>query len=95
MEGTLATGVPMRVTLQPHEGERLLTVRSRDAGAVARTFGIYDNAVGGDLSMEAVVHDGRPGKPITGTVRIEDYRVTNAPDAGETAFDRDADRNTR
>lgn len=79
MEGTLATGAPVRVTLQPREGERLLTVRSRDAGAVARTFGIYDNAVGGELSMEAVVHDDRPGKPITGTVRIEDYRVTNAP----------------
>ena len=79
MEGTLATGAPVRVTLQPHQGERLLSVRSRDAGTVARTFGIYDNAMGGDLSMQAVVHDGRPGKPITGTVRIEDYRVTNAP----------------
>ena len=79
MEGTLATGAPMHVSLEPHEGERLLTVRSRDAGAVARTFGIYDNAVGGELSMEAVVHDDRPGQPITGTVRIEDYRVVNAP----------------
>ena len=79
MEGTLATGAPMHVSLEPHEGERLLTVRSRDAGAVARTFGIYDNAVGGELSMVAVVHDDRPGQPITGTVRIENYRVVNAP----------------
>ena len=59
--------------------ERLVTVRSRDAGAVAQTFGIYDNAVGGDLLLRAVVHDDRPGAPITGTVRIEDYRVVNAP----------------
>ena len=79
MEGMLATGVPMYVSLEPHEGERLVTVRSRDAGAVARTFGIYDNAGGGDLLMEAVVHDNRPGAPVTGRVRIEDYRVINAP----------------
>ena len=79
MEGMLATGVPMYVSLEPHEGERLVTVRSRDAGAVARTFGIYDNAGGGDLLMEAVVHDDRPGAPVTGRVRIEDYRVINAP----------------
>ena len=79
MEGTLATGVPMRVSLEPHEGKRLVTVRSRDAGAVARTFGVYDNALGGDLLLEAAVHDDRPGVPITGTVRIEDYRVVNAP----------------
>ena len=79
MEGTLATGAPMRVSLQPREGKRLVTVHSRDAGAVARTFGVYDNALGGDLLLEAVVHDDRPGTPITGTVRIDDYRVVNAP----------------
>ena len=79
MEGILATGVPMYVSLEPQEGERLLTVRSRDAGAVARTFGVYDNALGGDLLLEAVVHDERPGAPVTGTVKIEDFRVINAP----------------
>ena len=79
MEGTLKTGMPMHVSLEPHDGKRLVTVRSRDAGAVARTFGVYDNALGGDLLLEAVVHDDRPGVPITGTVRIEDYRVVNAP----------------
>ena len=79
MEGTLATGVPMSVVLERHQGKRLVTVRSQDAGAVARTFGIYDNAEGGELLMEAVVHDDRPGAPVTGTVRIEDYRVINAP----------------
>ncbi|MDD9982678.1 MAG: AsmA-like C-terminal domain-containing protein [Gammaproteobacteria bacterium] len=79
MEGTLATGARMSFALEPGESERLITVRSRDAGAVARTFGIYDNAQEGDLLMEAVVHDDRPGAPVTGTVRIEDYRVIDAP----------------
>ena len=79
MEGTLATGARMFFSLEPQEDKRLITVRSRDAGAVARTFGIYDNAVGGELLMKAVVHDDQPGAPVTGTVRIEDYRVINAP----------------
>ena len=66
MEGTLATGAPLSVTLEPRGGERLVSARSSDAGAVARTFGIYDNAVGGDLLMEAVVHDDRPSAPSPG-----------------------------
>ncbi len=79
MEGTLATGVPMHFSVEPHENKRRVTVRSSDAGAVAHAFDIYDNAVGGELLLEAVLHDDRPGVPITGTVRIDDYRVINAP----------------
>ena len=79
MDGTLATGAPMSFSLEPQGSKRLITVRSRDAGAVARTFKIYDNAVGGDLVMEAVLHDDQPGAPVTGTVKIDDYRVINAP----------------
>ena len=79
MEGTLSTGARMSFSLEPQEDKRLITVRSRDAGAVARTFGIYDNAVGGELFMRAVVHDDLPGAPVRGTIRIEDYRVINAP----------------
>ena len=79
MEGTLATGARMSFSLEPLEDKRRITVRSRDAGAVARTFGIYGNAVGGELFMRAVVHDDLPGAPIRGTIRIEDYRVINAP----------------
>ena len=79
MEGTLSTGARMSFSLEPQEDKRRITVRSRDAGAVARTFGIYDNAVGGELFMRAVVHDDLPGAPVRGTIRIEDYRVINAP----------------
>ena len=79
MEGVLATGAPLYLSLEPQEGGRLLTVRSPDAGAVARAFRIYENAVGGDLVMEALVHDDEAGVPVTGTVRIDDYRVADAP----------------
>ena len=77
--GTLTSGTDLHFSLEQREGKRLVTVRSADAGAAARTFNIYDNAVGGDLLMEAVLHDDRPGRPVTGTVRIDDYTVTDAP----------------
>ena len=79
MDATLATGESFRLTLEARAGKRLVTVRSGDAGEVARTFDIYDNAIGGDLLMEAVLHDDEPGEPIEGTVWIEDYNVINAP----------------
>ena len=79
MKGTLSTGAPLHFSLEPLAGKRLVTVRSRDAGAVARAFDIYDNAIGGDLLMEAVLHDDLPGRPVTGTVRIDHYQVANAP----------------
>ena len=60
MDATLASGEPFRLTLEAQAGKRLLTVRSSDAGEVARTFDIYDNAVGGDLLLEAVLHDDQP-----------------------------------
>ena len=79
MEGTLSSGALLHFSLEPQAGKRLVTVRSRDAGAVARAFDIYDNAIGGDLLMEAVLHDDRPGRPITGTVRIDRYQLADAP----------------
>jgi hypothetical protein len=56
-----------------------LVVRSDDAGAVARAFDVYDNALGGDLVMEATIHDDRPGHPVEGQIYVEDYRLINAP----------------
>ena len=79
MKGTLSSGALLHFSLEPQAGKRLVTVRSHDAGAVARAFDIYDNAIGGDLLMEAVLHDDRPGRPITGTVRIDRYQVADAP----------------
>jgi hypothetical protein len=79
VEGTLPTGEAFRLFLEPFEGKRRLIVQSGDAGAVARAFDIYDNAVGGLLVLEAILHDDLPGAPISGEVTIEDYHVINAP----------------
>lgn len=79
LKGTLPTGGAFRLVLEPLGAKRRLIVDSDDAGAVARVFDIYDNALGGRLLMEAVLHDDLPDTPITGTVTIRDYRLINAP----------------
>ena len=79
LTGILVTGSELRLTIEPIGLKRRLTVQSDDAGSVARAFNIYDNAIGGKLLMEAVLHDDEPGSSVSGEVRIDDYRVINAP----------------
>ncbi len=79
LTATLVTGSQLRLVLEPDGAKRRLTVRSDDAGSVARAFDIYNNAVGGRLTMDATLHDDEPGAPVSGEVQIEDYRVINAP----------------
>ncbi len=79
LEGTLITGKSLRLHLEPDNDKRRLVVRSDDAGAVARAFDIYDNVLGGDLVLEATLHDDRPGKPVEGQLYVKDYRLINAP----------------
>lgn len=83
LEGKLPTGRAVRLTLDPLGAKRRVIVRSDDAGAVARAFDLYGNAVGGRLLMDAVVHDDLPDRPVTGTVTVRDYRVINAPTLAE------------
>ena len=83
LEGKLPTGGGLRLTLKPLGAKRRLIVQSDDAGAVARAFDLYRNAVGGRLLMDAVVHDDLPDRPVTGTVTVRDYRVVNASTLAE------------
>ena len=83
LEGKLPTGGALRLTLEPLGAKRRLMVQSNDAGAVARAFDLYRNAVGGRLLMDAVVHDDLPDRPVTGTVTVHDYRVINASTLAE------------
>ncbi|MBT5040385.1 MAG: hypothetical protein HOM52_17910 [Rhodospirillaceae bacterium] len=78
--GTLTSGSEFRLVLEPDgAAKRRLVVRSNDAGSVARAFNIYDDVIGGSLVLDATIHDDQPGAPVEGEVRIEDYKVINAP----------------
>lgn len=58
---------------------RSLKVTSDDAGAVMRAFGTYDHMVGGVLDVDAVYDDRAEDQPLSGTIRINDYQIVNAP----------------
>ena len=74
-----ATGKPLVFAIRTEDGVRNVSVKSDDAGSVAQAIGFYDNAVGGDLIMSAVVDDSKPGSPIKGNVKISEFTLVKAP----------------
>ncbi len=78
--GTLEGGAPVKLTLEPSgQKTRRLRVVSPDAGTLLKTLDLFDNGIGGDLVLDAVIDDTAPNYPMTGAVTIEDYRVVEAP----------------
>jgi hypothetical protein len=79
LEGTLISGAPLRIRLEPDGKRRRLIAQSDDAGSLARAFDVYDNAIGGKLYLEATIFDDADGAPVEGFVQIDNYKVRNAP----------------
>jgi len=76
------TGLKKRffVSVQPDKkGDRLVSVQAEDAGIALRTFGIYNNMVGGTLDVSGKFDDLKLGAPLKGRVKIKKYRVVDAP----------------
>jgi len=68
------------LTIAPKtETTRELAVHAEDAGLVLKTFGIYDNMVGGVLDVAGVINDGQSGSPVGGKVMIDDFHIVDAP----------------
>ena len=61
----------------PHQ--RHLQLMSSDAGAVLKAFDVYDDMVGGALTVDGIFDDDKPNQPLNGTVRIGDFKVVNTP----------------
>jgi hypothetical protein len=80
LDGLLPGGEPVSARLKPETGDvRRVTVTSADAGSVARVMGIYRNLVGGQLKLDATIHDDEPDHPMRGLIEIVDFRVVRAP----------------
>lgn len=79
LHGSVGEGKPFRLEVQPDGARRVVTASSQDAGAVCRAFGFYENMIGGDLKLDAVIEDDKAEQPITGTVHVSDYQVVKAP----------------
>lgn len=80
ISGAVGEGKAFRLKLQPDGYKRRsVKVTSDDAGAVLRAFDTYDHMVGGKLDVDAGYDDSREGQPLSGSIRITDYQVVNAP----------------
>jgi Protein of unknown function/AsmA-like C-terminal region len=73
------SGAPVTIRLIPGENSRELRIDSTDAGEVFRTLDFTDDIVGGKLVVAGRYDDTVPDSPLTGTVKIDEYSVLNAP----------------
>ena len=79
LRAALDGGGSLKLDLRPGNGRRSLKIQSDDAGAVLRTFDLYDEVIGGKLLVEGVYQDHEPKQPLAGRATIRDFRVSNTP----------------
>ncbi|WP_417804113.1 AsmA-like C-terminal domain-containing protein [Thalassospira lucentensis] len=58
---------------------RKVRLTSDDAGRFLRAVDMYDNVLGGKMTIEGTVNEAKEMQPFTGTVKIGAFRVVNAP----------------
>jgi len=77
--GSINGEAPINVELiTTPEGPRRLTIEGTNAGALARTTGLFEDAVGGALLVSASLRDSDSGPVIDGRMEITDLSVTSA-----------------
>lgn len=70
---------PFAVTLTRDRAARHLQASGGEAGAIIRALGLYDDAVGGQIKVDATIDDTKPTRPMEAQVDIRDFRIVNAP----------------
>ena len=78
LEDKASLGIKLAPSLD-EEQARVVTMWSKDAGAVLRLLRINDNVTGGDFSLRGKFDDTTPDSPLIGTMEISRFRVLNAP----------------
>jgi hypothetical protein len=74
-----AAGAPILVAIVPDRGGRQFTATAADAGGLLRALDVVRTMDGGQLSISGSFADDLPNQPLSGTARIEDFRIRNAP----------------
>ncbi len=82
LTGAFTSGGTLAARIEPHADaarrQRVFTVRSDNAGAVFGYLGI-ENVQGGNLSVDAVYDDAKPGRPLTGRLMAQNFKAVQAP----------------
>lgn len=79
IDGTVGADRFFHAQVMPEGSNRSVSITSDDAGAVFQAFEIYENMVGGKLSITGVIDDANPAQPLVGTATVTDYQVVRAP----------------
>ncbi len=80
-EAHFATGgrEQARFDIVTQGGVRQVSATSQDAGVLLNALGVIESMQGGRLNLTGRYDDTKPDRPLTGTARIEEFRVRNAP----------------
>lgn len=81
LSGSINAEAPATVTVATGpDGVRRLAIASSNAGALARTTGLFDDASGGSLLVSGTIVTPSDGKPyVEGKMEIENVQIRNAP----------------
>ncbi len=83
LRATSAGPERVEATIRAEGRGRRVTVRSADGGALLRAFDVVDTVLGGQLALDALYDDTRPGSPLAGTAELAGFHVRNAPVLGK------------
>jgi hypothetical protein len=83
IEGRTGPLAPFLVQMLPERGGRRLGASAVDAGVLLSGLDLVHTMQGGRLSVQARYDDAQPGRPLTGSATIEDFRVRDAPALGK------------
>src|SRR5690606_826908 len=79
--GAMQGGSALRVRYQPDPDTDVMrfSVIAEDAGEELRTFDVFDNVVGGRLTVVGEAMTDHPQRPLRGTAEISEFRLVKAP----------------
>jgi hypothetical protein len=83
LTGTTAPNTPFEATLTPRGDQRVLRLTAADGGALLRALDLLQPVQGGQLTVNAVYEELRPGAPLHGTAELDDFVVRDAPAIGK------------
>lgn len=74
-------GVVMKIARE--DGKRRFQLQSDNAGNLLRAFDVVEQMEGGDLRIRGEYDDTKPGNPLVGRMRINDFTLKEAPILGK------------
>ena len=80
VNGEIGDKKPFELTINHiPENKRKFVMTSADAGETLKVMGYFQKMNGGTLEITGQYDDAAPGSPLTGQVKIKDYRIADAP----------------